>query len=983
MDSTRQRAVWLGLLALLLLFGTGRWNDIAARSIRHYHASSSAARSGSTANLIVQLQGAPVAVRRRGVRSRASQQAAVRRLTAVQAPVRRWVLHHGGQVLGSFCHAYNGLWVQVPAADVAGLRRLPNVVALHPARPGTTCSESNVSFIGADVLQSALLSQAGSTDGPNVPAANVRLSDTGASGAQVRIGIIDTGLDYTHRNLGGPGGFPNSKVVGGFDFAGDTFNPDPNDPRTWTPRPDGDPIDQNGHGSYVAGVAAGLGVPDKLGSGVAPGALLYAYKVTGPTGEFVTPLVVQAIERAITDGVDVVNISLGTNFGPPSDPAIAACENASAAGIVVVAAAGNFGDVPYSLSSPAVAPSAIAVAASIDAGPGTFRVNTPSVLARSFLAVEGTLSRPVRSTGARTGNLVYLGRACPGDPLPAGIAGQVALIDRGICAFRDKLRVAQAAGAIGAVMINSVTGPPIVMDGDPGSISIPAVMVSLEDGARIRWAVTGGQAVNVTLAARDEADRLWAGTSRGPALTSVLLKPDLAAPGYRIFSTLAGSGDGGFAGTGTSAAAPHVAGAAALLRQLHPDWDVDEIKAVLMNTATQTTLDDDQPAPLMLQGAGRIRVDVAARTQSVALGDRGTASLSYGFQAAEGPATVSRTVQLRNKSDSARQYVAEARLSDTFGDSLRAVVTPAGPFSLGPGGAAALRVDLTFDPSNLVWAGPDGSREGFVILTETTGSGEVLRVPFQIVPRAASRTMAALTGSGASRTVQLAAAASTPSRADVYALGVEDPQDAGWEDDIRYLGVRALGKSLDDTRLEFAIATHHPWTTPDFVTFRVRIDVNEDGQYDSTIYNIGSDVFIESMAAGPPAAPGAFAAQIDPYSGVLTMIVRAKEIGLTKADTRFNYWAESSYGSESALGASPPVPLLPLWGPSDRTEKAKFDALHPMFRIGLGPGQFRGGVSIPVQIDASARARTPSPGLLVLYQADNPRARQAEFIPIP
>jgi hypothetical protein len=270
-----------------------------------------------------------------------------------------------------------------------------------------------------------------------------------------------------------------------------------------------------------------------------------------------------------------------------------------------------------------------------------------------------------------------------------------------------------------------------------------------------------------------------------------------------------------------------------------------------------------------------------------------------------------------------------------------------------------------------------------VTVTETTGSGEVLRLPFHIVPRAAARTTAVLAGGGSARSVQLAAAAPIPSRADVFALGVEDPEDAGYEDDIRYTGARALGKSLDDMRVEFAIATHHPWTTPDFVTFRVRVDVNEDGQYDSTVYNVGSDVFVESMAAGPPAAPSAFAAQIDPYSGVLTMIVRAKEIGLTRTDTRFNYWVESSYGSESARGASPPVPLLALWGPSDRTEKAKFDALKPMFKIGLGPGQFRGGLSISVQIDAAQRSRTPSPGLLVLHQGDDPNARQAQFLPVP
>src|SRR5262249_55665256 len=212
-------------------------------------------------------------------------------------------------------------------------------------------------------------------------------------------------------------------------------------------------------------------------------------------------------------------------------------------------------------------------------------------------------------------------------------------------------------------------------------------------------------------------------------------------------------------------------------------------KAVLMNTATQTTLDGGTAAagpaaPFVLQGAGRIRVDVAARTQSLALGDPGTASLSFGFRAAEAATPLSKSVRLRNRSGRTRQYVAEARLSDTEGDSLSAAVTPAGPIALGPGAEVALRVDLSFDPTNLVWTDPDGSREGVVVITETTGSGEVLRVPFHIVPRAAARTTATLAGSGSSRTVQLTPFAPTPSRADVYTLGADDPADAGWEDDV-------------------------------------------------------------------------------------------------------------------------------------------------------------------------------------------------------
>lgn len=960
MDVWRSYAVWLSTGALVALLAAGCASERPASPVRSPVDASSVAH-GATVQLIVELNGAPTASHRPDASS-----------TDRHRRVGEWVRRRGGQVFDSFRRAYYGLWVALPADQVTALKRLPEVRELHPVRAGRPCLDRSVSFIGADALRQTL----------TVSSATVSVARLSING-RVRIGIIDTGVDYTHAGLGGPGGFPNQKVVGGYDFAGDTFNPDPNDPRTWTPRPDPDPMDQNGHGSFVAGVAAGLGVPGKLAPGVAPGAQLYAYKVTGPGGQFITPLLVQAIERAMADGVDVLNLSLGTNFGPTSDPTIVACQNAAAAGIVVVAAAGNFGDISYSISSPAVAPSAIAVAASVDAGPGTFRVTEPADLVGNYLAVEGSLSRPLRGTGTRAGRLVYVGRACPGEPLLDDPEGRIALIDRGLCSFREKLLIAQMAGAIAVVMVNNVPGPPIRMEGESGGITIPAVMISLEDGDRLRAALAEGRFVSVVLAAREETDRLWMESSRGPALTSVALKPDLAAPGFRIFSVLAGSGTSGVAASGTSAAAPHVAGAAALLRQLHPDWSVEEIKALMMNTATPTTLENGELAPLSLQGAGRIRVDVAARTESVALGDAGTASLSFGFQAIEATKTISRSIRLRNKSAKPRRYVVEAELLGLTEDSLRVTVTPSGPIALEPGRETEIRVGLFMNPRDLGQAPPDGSRDGVVRITETSGSGEQLRVPFHVIPRPASRTTALLVGAGGGRGLVFIASSLVPSTAEVFAMGAEDPEDAGPENDIRFIGARQWpSRTVDDTRLDFAVATYRPWTTPDFVTYRVRIDVNDDGQYDATLYNVGGEAFIERLMGSPMATPAPFPAQIDPHSGVLIISARGRDLGLTARNSRFTYWVESTYGSASPRGTSPPWPMLPLWGPVDRTEKAKFDAVRPVYRVGAIGGPFLGSLHVGVTMDATQRARTPSPGLLILYPGDNPHVRQAQFVPM-
>jgi hypothetical protein len=912
-------------------------------------------QSVDSVHVIVEIAGAPL-----------GRTPAGKRFDARHTRLRRWIETHGGRVFCDYRHAYNGLWAELPARHVDALRRCDDVQSLHSVSRGRTSLEGCVRFIGAHALDDSI--------------GYASLSLAQEAPEPVRIGIIDTGIDYTHLSFGGSDLFPNLKVVGGYDFAGDTFSPDPNDPRTWAPRPDADPMDQNGHGTFVAGLAAGQNVPGKLSAGVAPNAVLYAYKVTGPNGEFVTPLLVQAIERAIVDRVDVLNLSLGTNFGPPSDPAVAACNNAVAAGILVVAAAGNFGDAPYGVSSPAIAPGVIAVAASIDAGPGTIRVASPSSAAGRIRTVEGTLSPPLRSTGPRSGDLAYVGLACPGNELLPSAAEKIALIDRGVCSFREKLLAAQSAGAVAAVVVNNVPGTPFVMEGDPAGIAIPALMVSQEDGEHLKALLANGETVVVDLSANQEADRIWGETSRGPALTSVALKPDIAAPGFRLVSALAGSSDAGFAGTGTSASAPLVTGVVALLRHLRPDWSVEEIKALVMNTAAQTTIESDRAAPLVLQGAGRIRADVAARTHSVALGDPGTGSLSFGFQSVETPGVLTRTIRLRNKSGETRWYTADADLAGPLTVGMTATVLPPGPILLRPGEEASVQLMLTLNPAELIWASPDGGRDGFVTIKETSGTGETLRVPFHIVPRATSHTRAVLAGQGNARTVVFASTSVLSSRAELFALGDQDPEDAGHEVDIRYTGCRAVGRTYDDLRLEFAVATYHPWTTPDFVTFRVRVDVNEDGQYDATLYNVGSDVYVERLAVSPLAARSTYAGTIDSHSGVMCIMAKAKDLGLTKSDTRFAYWVESTYGSASPRGSSPPLPMLPLWGASDQTDRAKFDGLRPMFRFNAGPGVFRGASVVAVQVDSGQRSRTPSAGLLALYPQDSALARQAEVL---
>ncbi|MFI5262162.1 MAG: S8 family peptidase, partial [Candidatus Limnocylindrales bacterium] len=348
--------------------------------------------------VILEMSGAPVAVQRAGggrVLSRTQAAAARATLAAAQAPLLPRIVRLGDRVVGSMRDAYDGIQVLAGQGTIQALAALPGVVAVHHV---ATYERENVNAVPY-------------VEGPGAWAG-------GATGTGRTIGLIDTGIDYYHADFGGSGdpadftygeahdtatpardhngttvAFPNAKVVGGYDFAGDAY--DANVPADATPAPDGNPLDcgpaagGDGHGTHTAGSAAGQGVLTNgtpftgpydattysgrsfvVGPGVAPQAAIREYRVFGCTGS--TALVTLAIDRAVADGVDVISLSLSSDYGTESatDPSVAAADNAAAAGVVVVAAAGNDGPDAYVTGSPASAVRAISVAA-IDGSTGS------------------------------------------------------------------------------------------------------------------------------------------------------------------------------------------------------------------------------------------------------------------------------------------------------------------------------------------------------------------------------------------------------------------------------------------------------------------------------------------------------------------------------------------------------------------------------------------------------------------------------------
>src|SRR2546426_447241 len=415
---------------------------------------------------------------------------------------------------------FNGILYRTPSRHLAALKALPGVKAVHIITPKVADNSHAVPFV-------------------NVPSLWINLG-LPVHGEGIRVGVIDTGIDYTHANFGGPGTiaafqsndpnvvetgtFPTAKVVGGWDFAGPIYDASSTEQRKFTPMPDPDPIDESGHGSHVAGTIAGFGVnPDgstyagnydqsfvpstfRIGPGAAPNALLYALKVFGDVAGS-TNLDALALEWAVdpngdgnfADHLDVVNLSLGGSYGTSDVSESAIFTNAVKAGVVVVCAAGNAADIYFITGAPATTPEVISVAASSIGDYSAIQVNPPAALAG--LKQDAGSSPLIPATNPLTGDLVASVPidGCAPFTNAAAVAGKIAFVERGACTFLVKLQNAQAAGAVGAIVWNQ---PPnadnlvtMLLD---NTVTIISRLIGNTDGTAITSALAAGS-VNLTI----------------------------------------------------------------------------------------------------------------------------------------------------------------------------------------------------------------------------------------------------------------------------------------------------------------------------------------------------------------------------------------------------------------------------------------------------------------------------------------------------
>ena len=401
------------------------------------------------------------------------------------------------------------------------------------------------------------------------------------TGKGILVAVLDTGIDYRHPDLGGGFG-PEYKVVGGYDFVNE----------------DGDPMDDNGHGTHVAGIVAANGGL----KGVAPDVNLLAYKVLDKEGSAPPSDVIAGIERAIEEGADIMSMSFG--FPGFSLPLSWAIDNAIVHGVIVVAAAGNDGDFKK-INSPASHERVIAVGA---VGNDRYFASVEVVSENKTLDANTILFSPLTNV---TGELVYAELGYPENFSFSNFTGKIALIKRGILTFEEKVKNAYHVGAIGAIIFNNESGNFLGTLGNESKI--PAFSISQEDGKYLLDLMNKTTVVvriNQTLGI--DYDLIYFNSSFGPG-PGYTIKPDLVAPGCRVNSTAI---DGKYNETfaGTSVSVPHVSGACALLLQLHSDWRPEMIRAALMNNAK----DLGYGALVFEQGAGRVDVFKAATAEFIA-----------------------------------------------------------------------------------------------------------------------------------------------------------------------------------------------------------------------------------------------------------------------------------------------------------------------------------------------------------------------------
>jgi len=585
---------------------------------------------------IVELSGHPAAIREQ------------------QSRLRTRIEQADTRVSGGIDRVANALFVRMTAKRAAEVARMPGVARVHQERMYKLA------------LDHALGLQ-------RVTDAWAQIGGQANAGRGIRIGIIDTGIDSGHpafQNSGLPpvDGFPrankdtdlkftNSKIIVARSYDDNSLLGSPAD-------------DRKGHGTGVAMIAAGLTNSGPLATitGVAPGAYLGNYKVFPDSlSGAPTSAILKALDDAVSDGMDVINMSLGSQPAerPGDDFLVRAVEKVAAAGVIVVIAAGNEGPELHSIASPGTAPSAITVGNSLNErvfASATVVEGVPQPY-ESFPGSGPNQLSSARGPLIEAATLGSNGLAC--DAFPAeSLRGKIAFILRGVCTFEVKLNNADAAGAI-AALVYTTAAQPDAFTMSVGTARLPASLVSYTDGIDIKQRLAQAGTLQGTLSFDKSpflvnSARIDDSSSRGPSSDDTI-KPDLLAVGSSVYTAWARTlGTGGYiTASGTSLSAPMVTGAVALLKAARPGLTPRQYKSLLINSTTTFSTDSLNPVPVGFGGAGLLNMSAALKS-TVA-----TIPSSLGFGIGGNTVDGNQTVTLMNVGPNADTFnISASRIGD-------------------------------------------------------------------------------------------------------------------------------------------------------------------------------------------------------------------------------------------------------------------------------------------------------------------------------
>jgi minor extracellular serine protease Vpr len=639
-------------------------------------------------------------------------------LSALRNQFKQWLQTNApkARITGSWDVSLNAVSVQLNGTALAVLQSAPQVKhaeyqgLYHPnsAPPGT---DPDLALIGAKTAW-----------------ASAAVGGSGSAGKGVRIAIIDTGIDITNPCFSETG-FPattqlgdhastNNKVIVAKVFN----NKSPSLHYTAAPIQD--------HGTHVAGTAAcnidtpasvsGATIPYLI-SGVAPAAQLGSYNIfPGDVTDARSEDILNALDAAYADGMDVANMSLGGGAHGIQDLLTIAVDNLDAANMVVAVAAGNEGDGDDTAHPPLP--------------PGHYTVGSPGSAARALTAGSFTVGHAVRSLvkqfgtfyASEDGDFAVPAADLTGPTIEAGgapvalvgnhndgcasygpvAAGSIVLVARGACTFADKVHNAQAAGAAGVIIVNRDNFP-IPMADDPAlGNTIPAVMVGHDDGLALYGSVPANATITAPLYVSQDppilapfapdANVQSSFSSQGPTDVDFRIKPDVMAPGENVVSSVPAASCAAppcFAVfSGTSMATPHLAGSAAVVRAAHPDWDAWEVRSAIVNTADRGIITAASDGTTILTdpnivGAGRENLSNAVDPW-VALDP---VSVSFGSVPSNAGKTLAYVVKMKNERGTLQTY----SLSVGGGGGGVTYSLSTGSVSLAPGATGTFTVFMT------------------------------------------------------------------------------------------------------------------------------------------------------------------------------------------------------------------------------------------------------------------------------------------------